>query len=58
MTNGIFNDLDFTIDEIVKLSFLPISIVFVGIGDGIGKGPNGELTNYFEKLKEFFTKII
>ena len=33
MTDGIINDLELTIDEIVRGSKLPLSIIIVGIGD-------------------------
>ena len=33
MTDGIINDLEHTIDEIVRGSKLPLSIIIVGIGD-------------------------
>lgn len=33
MTDGIINDLELTIDEIVRGSQLPLSIIIVGIGD-------------------------
>ena len=32
LTDGIINDLDRTIDEVVKGSLLPLSIIIVGIG--------------------------
>jgi len=32
LTDGIINDLDRTIDEVIKGSTLPISIIIVGIG--------------------------
>ena len=32
MTDGIINDLDQTIDEVVRASQLPLSIIIVGIG--------------------------
>lgn len=33
LTDGIINDLDATIDEVVRGSILPISIIIVGIGN-------------------------
>jgi len=33
ITDGIINDIDETIDAIVKASFLPMSIVIIGVGD-------------------------
>ena len=33
LTDGIINDLQNTIDEIVKGCYLPLSIIIVGIGD-------------------------
>ena len=33
LTDGIINDLQQTIDEIVKGCYLPLSIIIVGIGD-------------------------
>ena len=32
LTDGVINDLDKTIDEVVKASMLPLSIIIVGIG--------------------------
>lgn len=32
LTDGVINDLDRTIDEVIKGSLLPISIIIVGIG--------------------------
>jgi hypothetical protein len=32
LTDGIINDLEATIDEVVKGSALPLSIIIVGIG--------------------------
>ena len=34
LTSGALFDYDETVDEIVKSSNLPISFIFVGIGDG------------------------
>ena len=33
ITDGIINDMDRTIDEIVRGSTLPLSIIIVGVGD-------------------------
>jgi hypothetical protein len=33
LTDGVINDLDRTIDEVVKGSLLPLSIIIVGIGN-------------------------
>ena len=33
ITDGLINDIDATIDEIVRASSLPISIIIVGVGD-------------------------
>lgn len=33
ITDGIINDMDKTIDEIVRGADLPLSIVIVGVGD-------------------------
>ena len=33
ITDGIINDMQLTIDEIVKASNLPLSIIIVGVGD-------------------------
>ena len=33
LTDGILDDMDETIDALVEASFLPISVIFVGIGD-------------------------
>lgn len=33
LTDGIVNDMQPTIDEIVKASGLPLSIIIVGVGD-------------------------
>jgi vacuolar-type H+-ATPase subunit F/Vma7 len=33
ITDGIINDMDATIDEVVRGSDLPLSIVIVGVGD-------------------------
>ncbi|XP_063902647.1 copine-3-like [Zophobas morio] len=33
LTDGIISDMEFTIDEIVKASTLPLSIIIVGVGD-------------------------
>lgn len=33
ITDGLINDTDATIDEIVRASGLPISIIIVGVGD-------------------------
>ena len=33
LTDGIIDDLDDTIDSLVEASFLPISVIIVGIGD-------------------------
>ena len=33
VTDGIINDIEDTIDSIVEASFLPISVIIVGIGD-------------------------
>lgn len=33
ITDGIINDMDKTIDEIVRGSSLPLSIIIVGVGD-------------------------
>jgi len=33
LTDGVINDIDATIDEVVKASNLPLSIIIVGIGN-------------------------
>jgi len=33
LTDGLINDMEATIDEIVRATSLPISIIIVGIGD-------------------------
>ena len=33
MTDGQISDMQKTIDEIVRASFLPLSIIIVGVGD-------------------------
>lgn len=33
LTDGVINDLEATIDEVVKASTLPLSIIIVGIGN-------------------------
>ena len=33
LTDGMINDMEPTIDEIVRASSLPLSIIIVGIGD-------------------------
>ena len=33
LTDGIINDMDKTIDSLVEASFLPISVIIIGIGD-------------------------
>lgn len=33
LTDGVINDLDKSIDEIVKVSDQPISIIIVGVGE-------------------------
>eukprot|EP01080_Neovahlkampfia_damariscottae_P002551 gene2551-3513_t len=33
LTDGVINDMDATIEQIVKASYLPVSIVIIGIGD-------------------------
>ena len=34
LTDGLINDMDDTIDELVEASFLPISVIIIGIGNG------------------------
>ena len=33
LTDGVINDLQKTIDEVVKACYLPLSIIIIGIGD-------------------------
>ena len=33
LTDGVVNDIDDTIEEVVRSSFLPVSIIIIGIGD-------------------------
>jgi hypothetical protein len=55
LTDGMINDLDDTITAIVEASFLPLSIIIVGIGDGdfsnmdFLDADHGVLTNKFQK---------
>ena len=32
LTDGLVNDMDETIDDLVEASYLPISVIFIGIG--------------------------
>ena len=34
LTDGLINDMDDTIDALVEASFLPISVIIIGIGNG------------------------
>ena len=51
VTNGFISDFELTKAEILKMTGLPLSIIIVGIGDGLGRNAEGQNVDYFELLQ-------
>lgn len=52
LTDGLINDLPATKDVIVKLSFLPCSLIIVGIGNNIDWGKMDQFNKASGKMKD------
>lgn len=53
LTNGLISDFEFARNAIKELSHLPLSIIIVGIGEGLGKSKEGDEIDYFSLLQRF-----
>ena len=57
LTDGIINDMAQTIDEIVRASSLPLSIIIIGVGDADFRGMDAldgdEEALYSENLRQY-----
>ena len=63
ITDGIINDLPKTIDEIVRASSLPLSIIIVGVGEEDFSSmecldSDGDQRLYSHKLKKYMERDI